>query len=107
MFLVQMMEPGPARDLTQMLDAVVKIAEQREGKRRFAAYTIANDLKLVADFDASKSDFDKQVRGVRGVALPTQLYKPGARRHRQAVQGARRPQGADHPRRRQFRRHQL
>jgi hypothetical protein len=78
MFLVQMMEPSRRAVTTQMLEAVVKIAEPREGKRRFAAYTIANDLKLVADFTASKSDFDKQVRGVRGVALPTQLYA-GAR----------------------------
>ena len=29
----------------------------------------------MADFSASKADFDKQVRAVRGVALPTQLYK--------------------------------
>src|SRR5262249_24657732 len=34
-----------------------------------------NDLNLVADFGASKADFDKQVRAVRGAALPTQLYK--------------------------------
>ena len=53
----------------------VKIAEPRDGKHRYAAYTIANDLNLVADFGASKAEFDKQVRAVRGVALPTQLYK--------------------------------
>jgi FHA domain/von Willebrand factor type A domain len=75
MFLIQMMEPARRAVTTQMVDTVVKIAEPREGKRRFAAYTIANDLALVADFNASKSDFDKQVRAVRGVALPTQLYK--------------------------------
>jgi FHA domain-containing protein/von Willebrand factor type A domain-containing protein len=75
MFLIQMMEPGRRSTMSPMLDTVVKIAEPREGKRRYAAYTIANDLALVADFGATKSDFDKSVRGVRGVALPTQLYK--------------------------------
>jgi hypothetical protein len=75
MFLIQMMEPARRAVTGQMLDTVIKIAEPREGKRRFAAYTIANDLALVADFNASKADFEKQVRAVRGVALPTQLYK--------------------------------
>jgi FHA domain/von Willebrand factor type A domain len=75
MFLIQLMEPGRRSIMSPMLDTVVKIAEPREGKRRYAAYTIANDLTMVADFGASKSDFDKSVRGVRGVALPTQLYK--------------------------------
>jgi hypothetical protein len=75
MFLIQMMEPARRAVTTQMLDTVIRIAEPREGKRRFAAYSIANDLALVADFNTSKADFDKQVRAVRGVALPTQLYK--------------------------------
>ena len=75
MFLIQMMDPGRRSVMSPMLDAVVKIAEPRDGKHRYAAYTIANDLTAVADFGASKADFDKQVRAVRGVALPTQLYK--------------------------------
>jgi hypothetical protein len=56
--------------MSPMLDTVVKIAELRESKRRYAAYTIANDLTMVADFGASKSDFDKSVRAVRGVRRP-------------------------------------
>src|ERR1700704_5789669 len=75
MFLIQMMEPGRRSIMSPMLDTVVKIAEPREGKRRYAAYTIANDLTMVVDFGATKSDFDKSVRSVRGVALPSQLYK--------------------------------
>lgn len=75
MFLIQLMDPGRRSIMSPMLDTVVKIAEPRESKRRYAAYTIANDLTMVADFGASKSDFDKSVRAVRGVALPTQLYK--------------------------------
>lgn len=75
MFLIQMMDPGRRSVMSPMLDTVVKIAEPRESKRRYAAYTIANDLTMVADFGASKSEFDKAVKAVRGVALPTQLYK--------------------------------
>jgi hypothetical protein len=75
MFLIQMMDPGRRSIMSPMLETVIKIAEPREGKRRYAAYTIANDLTLVADFGASKAEFDKSVRAVRGVALPTQLYK--------------------------------
>jgi len=74
-FLIQMMDPGRRSVMTPMLDSVVKIADPRDGKHRYAAYTIANDLTMVADFGASKADFDKQVRAVRGVTLPTQLYK--------------------------------
>ena len=75
MYLIQMMDPGRRSVMSPMLETVVKIAEPRDGKRRYAAYTIANDLAVVADFGASKADFDKQVRAVKGVALPTQLYK--------------------------------
>jgi hypothetical protein len=75
MFLVQLMDPSRRSVMTPMLDTMVKIAEPRDAKHRYAAYSIANDLNLVADFSASKADFDKQVRAVKGVALPTQLYK--------------------------------
>jgi hypothetical protein len=75
MFLVQMMDPARRFIITPMLDAVIKIAEPRDSKHRYAVYTVANDLNKVADFDASKADFDRQVRAIRGAALPTQLYK--------------------------------
>jgi hypothetical protein len=75
MFIIQMMDPSRRALMASMVDTVVKIADARAPKQRFAAYTIANDLNLVADFDASKADFDRKVRAVRGAALPTQLYK--------------------------------
>src|SRR6185295_869218 len=34
-----------------------------------------NDLALLADFDAPKRDFERQVRAIKAVALPSQLYK--------------------------------
>lgn len=75
MFLIQVLEPQRTRTAQQMADAVIKIAEARDGKRRFAAYSFANDLNLVAGFDANKADFEKAVRGIRSVSLPTQLYQ--------------------------------
>jgi hypothetical protein len=75
MFMIQMMDPRRRSLMTPMLDTVVRISEPRDSKHRYAAYTIANDLNVVADFGVSKGDFDKQVRAVRGAALPTQLYK--------------------------------
>jgi len=75
MFLIQILEPTRRSTLAQMADAVVKIAEQRDGSRRLAAYSFANDLSLLADFDAAKRDFERQVRAVRAAALPSQLYK--------------------------------
>src|SRR5215813_1654996 len=75
MFMIQLMDPSRRSVMTPMLDAVIRIAEPRDSKHRYAAYTVANDLNLVADFGSSKGEFDKQVRAVRGAALPTQLYK--------------------------------
>jgi hypothetical protein len=75
LFLIQTMEPARRPVMTPMLDAVIRIAEPRDNKHRYAAYTIANDLNLVADFGVGKGEFDKQLRAVRGAALPTQLYK--------------------------------
>jgi hypothetical protein len=75
MFLVQVLDPARRSTLALMADAVVKIAEQRDGNRRLAAYSFANDLNLLSDFDASKRDFERQVRAVRAVTLPSQLYK--------------------------------
>ena len=70
MFLVQIMDPARRATLMQMADAVVKIAEQRDGNRRFAAYSFDNDLTLLADFDAPKRDFERQVRAVKASRCP-------------------------------------
>lgn len=75
MFLIQIVEPARSRTAQQIADAVLKITESRDPNRRFAAYSFANDLTLLAGFDAPKADFDKAVRGVRSSSLPTQLYQ--------------------------------
>jgi hypothetical protein len=75
MFLIQIMEPGRRGSTIDIAEAVVKLAEARDGKRRYAAYTIGNDLNLIADFAVSKADFDRQVRAIRNVRLRTQLFK--------------------------------
>jgi hypothetical protein len=75
LFLVQISDPSRRGNVVLMADAVTKMADAREASRRFAAYTFANDLNPVADFGSSKADFDKQVRAIRAVALPSQLYK--------------------------------
>ena len=75
MFLVQIMDSGRRAIMAQMAEAIVKIAEPRYDRRRLAAYSIANDLNVLADFSTPKRDFDKQVRAVRAATLPSQLYK--------------------------------
>lgn len=75
MFLIQIVEPARSRTAQQIADAVLKITESRDPNRRFAAYSFANDLNLLAGFDAPKADFDKAVRNVRSSSLPTQLYQ--------------------------------
>lgn len=75
LFLVQISDQNRRGLVAQMSDAVLKMTDARSPQRRFAAYSFANDLNLVADFTASKADFDRQVRGLRAVAWPSQLYK--------------------------------
>ena len=75
MFLVQTLDPARRATLVQMVDAIVRIAEQRDGNRRLTAYSFDNDLSLLADFDASKRDFERQVRAIKAATLPSQLYK--------------------------------
>src|SRR5262245_10546259 len=60
MFLIQVLDPARRSTLAQMADAAVKIAEQRDGNRRLAAYSFDNDLGLLADFNAPKRDFERQ-----------------------------------------------
>lgn len=74
-FLLQIMDPQRRATALQMIDTVLKIAESRDGKRRFAAYSVANYLTPLANFSASKADFDKAVRGLKQEVLPTQLYQ--------------------------------
>ena len=75
MFLMQVLEPHRRATAQQMMDAVIKIADARDGKRRYAAFAVANDLEPLAPFSASKADFDKGVRSLKLQTLPTQLYQ--------------------------------
>jgi FHA domain len=75
LFLIQIMEAGRRADAVAMADTVIALTEVREGKRRFAVYSVGNDLNLVADFGAAKADFDRQVRAIRNVRVRTQLFK--------------------------------
>jgi hypothetical protein len=74
-FLVQVMEPSRRSLFNDMLDAVVKLAQGRNDMLRFAAYSTGDETKLVADFNASKADFDKQVKAIRAAKQNTQIYK--------------------------------
>lgn len=74
-FLIQIMEPARRAIVSDMLETVIKLAQGRDAKRRYAAYSMGDELKLVADFNASKADFDKQVRAIRSVKQNTQIYK--------------------------------
>src|SRR5262249_255209 len=73
--LIQTMEPARRATLSQMAETVVRIPEHREGNRRPAAYSSDNALTLLADFGASKRDFERQVRAIKATSLPSQLYK--------------------------------
>jgi len=75
LFLIQIMEPGRRADAGAIAEAVIAMADARQGKRRFAAYTVGNDLNLVADFGTDKTEFDRQVRAIRNVRVRTQLFK--------------------------------
>lgn len=74
-YLVQLMPNARRATLAQMGDAVVTFTDQRQGKRRFAAYTFANDLSLIADSGTSKAEFVRQIIAVKPASTPVQLYK--------------------------------
>jgi len=74
-FLIQVMEPARRATFNDMLETVVKLAQGRDGRNRFAAYSMGDELKLVADFNAPKADFDRQVKAIRAVKQNTQIYK--------------------------------
>ncbi|HYD15379.1 MAG TPA: FHA domain-containing protein [Hyphomicrobium sp.] len=74
-FLIQLMSSSRRTTLAQMGDAVVTLTDARGGKRRFAAYTFANDLTLVSDSGASKNEFVRKLISVKPAAATIQLYK--------------------------------
>lgn len=74
-YLVQVLPASRRATLAQMGDAVATFTDAREGKRRFTAYTFANDLTLVSDSGASKNEFVRQVVAIKPATATIQLYK--------------------------------
>lgn len=74
-YLIQLLPNARRTTLSQMGDAVVTFADQRGSKRRFIAYTFANDLALVSDSGASKNEFARQVIAIKPAPATIQLYK--------------------------------
>lgn len=74
-YLIQLLPNGRRGTLSQMGDAVVTFADRRDSKRRFTAYTFANDLTLVSDSGASKNEFARQIIAVKPASATIQLYK--------------------------------
>ena len=74
-YLVQVLPNARRATLAQMGDAVVTFTDRREGKRRFTAYTFANDLALISDSGASKNEFVRQMISVKPTPGTIQLYK--------------------------------
>jgi len=74
-YLIQLLPNSQRKTLTQMGDAVVTFTDSRDGKRRFTAYTFANDLTLVSDSGASKNEFVRQIIAVKPATATIQLYK--------------------------------
>jgi len=73
-YLIQLLPNARRTTLAQMGDAVVTFADAR-GKRRFTAYTFANDLTLISDSGASKNEFARQIIAVSPASATVQLYK--------------------------------
>ena len=74
-YLIQVLPNARRTTLSQMADAVAAFSDQRDGKRRFTAYTFANELTLIADSGASKAEFVRQVIAIKPAAGTIQLYK--------------------------------
>ena len=74
-YLIQTLPAARRATLGQMADAVVSIAERRDGRRRFAAYTFADGLTAVADSGVSRDEFVRQLVAIGPAAGSTHLYK--------------------------------
>ncbi len=74
-YLIQHLPNARRTTLSQMGDTVVTFADHRGNKRRFIAYTFANDLTLVSDSGASKNEFARQIIAIKPAAATIQLYK--------------------------------
>lgn len=75
LFLIQTTDPIRPSTLRVVASDVVDMTQARDGKRKFAAYSYANDLNKLAEFSASSADFERAVRSLKPISTTTQLYK--------------------------------
>ena len=73
-YLIQTLPAARRATLGQMADAVVTIADRRDGQRRFTAYTFAEGLTAIADSGVSRDAFVRQLIAVGAASGPTHLY---------------------------------
>ncbi|HRN89063.1 FHA domain-containing protein [Hyphomicrobium sp.] len=73
-YLMQTLPAARRATLSQMADAVVSIADRRDGQRRFTAYTFADALTAVADSGVSRDAFVRQLIAVGAATGPTHIY---------------------------------
>lgn len=74
-YLIQAMPKARRTTLAQMADAVASIADPREGRRRFTAYTFADDLTPVSGSGESRDAFVRQLVAIEPASATTHLYK--------------------------------
>lgn len=74
-YLIQQLPYARRTTLAQMGDAVVTMTDQRQGKRRFAAYTYGDAMNLVTDSGTSKAEFVRQIIAVKPASSRIELYK--------------------------------
>lgn len=74
-YLIQMMPNARRATLAQMADAVASIADPREGRRRFTAYTFADGLTPIAGSGVSRDAFVRQLVAIAPAAGTIHLYK--------------------------------
>lgn len=63
-YLIQMLPKTRRATLSQMADAVATLADRRDGRRRFMAYTFATDLVAIAGSGVSRDAFVRQLVAV-------------------------------------------
>ena len=73
-YLIQTLPTARRATLGQMADAVVSIADRRDGQRRFTAYTFADGLTAVADSGVSRDAFVRQLIAIGAATGPSHLY---------------------------------
>lgn len=79
LFMMQVLPRSQSDTQTLMGENIATSTMARDGKRRFAAYSFANDLNMLSDFGASPAEFDREVKAVRPATYKIQLYSSALR----------------------------